>query len=132
MVGSDGVYQFLGLAVFLGQFSADEGVGPFDLMVHGLAHVVQEADPLGVLDVKPQFAGHAAHNKCYLNGVVQYILGVTGPVLKLAHQPYELRVDAVDAYVESGLFSLFLDGRLHLPGNLLDDLLDACGMYPSI
>jgi len=60
VVGLDGVDDVGRFPVLLGQVGADEGVGPLDLVVHGLADVVEQAGPLGPLDVEAEFRGHHA------------------------------------------------------------------------
>ncbi len=115
MVGSDGVHDLLGLAILLGKFSAYKSVGPFHLVIHCFADVVQKADPLGILDVESQFARHAAANESYFDGMVQDVLSVAGPVFEFTHEPDELRVDAVNADIKSSFLALFLYGHLHLP-----------------
>ena len=65
VVGGDGVYDILALAVFFGDVRADQSVRALNFVVHGLADVVQQTGPLGAFDVHPQFGGHHAAQSRY-------------------------------------------------------------------
>ncbi len=61
--------------MLLGQVRADDGVGAFDLVVHGLADVVQETCALGFLFVQAELSGHDATQERDFHGVLEYVLG---------------------------------------------------------
>ena len=59
VVGVDGVDDFLALLVLPGQLHADGDMGAFDLVVDGLAQVVEQTGPLGGGDIDADLGGHA-------------------------------------------------------------------------
>ena len=125
MVRGDGVDDLLGLAELLGQVRADDGVGAFDLVVHGLADVVQQPGAFGLLLVEAEFGRHDAAQEGDLHGVLEHVLGEAGAVVQAAEQVDDLGVDAVDADVEGGLLADLLQLGVHLALDLAHDLLDA-------
>src|SRR5450756_1567172 len=82
VVRLDGVAHALRLAVLLAELLRDVGVRTVDLVVHGLADVVQQAGALGDLDVGAQLGGHDAGEMGDLDGVVEHVLAVAGAVLE--------------------------------------------------
>ena len=132
MVGHDGVENVAGFTEFLGQVRADDGVGAFDLVVNGLAKVVEQAGALGPFYVHAQFGGHDAGQGGHFQGVLEHVLGVAGAVLELAEQAHELGVDAVNAAVEGGLLADLTDLDVKFLLALLDDVLNAGGMDTAV
>ena len=59
-------------------------MGAFDLVVHGLADVVQQTRALGSLNVQTQLRGHQAHQVRDFDGVLQDILRKTVPKAQAA------------------------------------------------
>jgi len=100
MVGGDGVDDLLGLTVLLGEFGADESVGPLDLMVHCFTHIVEKTDTLCIFHIETQFGSHAATQERHLDGMMKDVLGIACSVLQFAHKPDEFRMDPVDTDVE--------------------------------
>src|SRR5450756_2034696 len=125
VVRLDGVAHALRLAVLLAELLRDVGVRAVDLVVHGLADVVQQAGALGDLDVGAQLGGHDAGEMSHLDGVVEHVLAVAGAVLEAPEDSDELGRHAVHVGVEAGLFPRFLHGGLDLGFRLKVRLLDA-------
>ena len=107
-------------------------MGALQLVVHGLAQVVEQARPLGGLDVGPQLRRHHAGDVADLDGVLQHVLAVAGPVVEAAQHLHQLRVQVPHAALEHGALTLGLDGALHLPAGLLHHLLDMGGMDAAV
>src|SRR5450830_775125 len=125
VVRLDGVAHALRLAVLLAELLRDVGVRTVDLVVDGLADVVQQAGALGDLDVGAQLGGHDAGEMGYLDGVVEHVLAVAGAVLEAPEDSDEFGRHAVHVRVEAGLFPRFLHGGLDLGLRLKVHLLDA-------
>ena len=125
VVPADGVDDLFALVVPPGQVGADLRVPALDLVVDGLADVVQEARPPGQLAVQAQFLGQHAGEVGDLDGVLQDALAVTGAVLQAAQQLDLLGVQAADARVEGDLLAGLVDVVVDLLAALRDDLLDA-------
>ena len=125
MVGQNGVDNGRRFAVTLGQIGSDEAVGALHFMVHSLADVVEKPGPLGLLDVLAQFGGHDAAEEGHFQGVLQDILGVAGAVFELADVFDQFGMDGVNPHVKGGLLPGFLEGPLHLLGDLAHYLLNA-------
>ena len=95
-----------------------------DLVVDGLADVVQQAGALGDLGVGAKFGGHDAGEMSDLDGVVEDVLAVARAVLEAPEDANELGRHAVHVGVEAGLFPGLLDGGLDLSLRLKVRLLD--------
>ena len=73
--------------VFLGKIRADVHVRAFDLVVDGLADVVQQAGALGQRDVHAQLGGHHAGTGAETSmRMLQHVLAVAGAVAHAAQQ----------------------------------------------
>ena len=132
VVGLDGVDDFLGLLILAGDVDADGHVAALDLVVDGLADIVQEAGALGGGHVDAELGSEQAGNVRNLDGVVEHILAVTGAVLHAAEQLDELGMQAVDVCLENGALALGLDGGVDLLLGLGDHFLDAGGVDASV
>ena len=69
---------------FLADVDADLHVAALDLVVKGLADVMQQAGAAGQLNVDAQFASHQAGQPGNFQRVVQHVLAVAGAVLQAA------------------------------------------------
>ena len=118
--------------IFTGQFGADDGMGTFDLVVNGLAQVMQETGTFGLLDVDTEFGSHDAAEKCHLQGVLIDILAVGGAVPEAADQLEYLRMDAVYTQIERRLLTGLLDGKFDLFFRLVNNLLDPAGVDAAV
>ena len=132
MVRGDGMDDVLAFVVLFGDVGANEGMGPFDLMVDGLADIMQQASTLGLFDIHAQFRGHHAAQGRDLQGVLQHVLGKGRTVAQLPQQTDDLGMDAVDPGIEGGLFAHFAHLGIQFLFAFLDDVLDAGGMDAAI
>ena len=112
------------LAVAAGEVGADDRVRALDLVVDGLAEVVQEAGALGGRLVEAKLGGHDAAEGGHLDGVREHVLAEGGAVAQGAQGLHELGVQVMDAGVEGGLLAGLADAlgdeRLRLLVELLD------------
>jgi len=131
-MGGNRLDDALVLAETLGEIRAEFGVRPLQLVVHGLADVVQQPGPLRLPHVKPQLRGHHARQMGHLDGVLQYVLGKTRAILELAQKGDDLGVDVVGAHVEGSPFARLLDDLVHFALHLADHVLDSAGMNPAV
>ena len=72
--------------VALGDLGADGGVRALDLVVDGLADVVEQAAHLGDLDVGADLGGDDRGEMAGLDDVVEHVLAVAGPELEPAEE----------------------------------------------
>ena len=72
-------------------------VRTLDLVVDGLAEVVQQAGALRELDVDAELGGHDAGEVADLERVLEHVLAVARAELQAAERADELGVQAVDA-----------------------------------
>jgi hypothetical protein len=92
-MGLDGVDDFLGFLVLAGHFHADGDVAALDLVVDGLAKVVEQSGALGGGDVHAQLGGDKAGDVGDLDGVAEHVLAVAGAVFHAAEQLDQLGVE---------------------------------------
>ena len=104
---------------------ADDGVGAFHLVIHRLADVVQQTDPLGLFLVHPQLGSHGAAEEGHFQGVLENVLTIAGAVLEPADQVDQLGVHAVGAHVKGGLLAGLADAGLDLFRDFFDHLFNA-------
>ena len=86
VVSGDGVHDLGREVVALGDLSADLGVRALDLVVDGLAEVVQQTRHLGHLDVRAQLRRDHRRQAARLDGVSQDVLAVAGAELEPAQE----------------------------------------------
>ena len=86
MVGGYGMDHPIRFTVSFGQIGPDDRVGSFHLMVDRLADVVQQPGPLSLFHIQSQFRGHGAAKKSHFQGVLQYVLPITGPVFQFSDE----------------------------------------------
>ena len=125
VVRLDGMDDVLLLAETARQVGADDGMAALDLVVDGLAQVVQEPRALGRDGVEPELRGHDAREVGHLERVVQHVLAVGGAVAQAAERAHELGMQVVDARVEGGLLARLLHALVHERLGLAEHLLDA-------
>ena len=87
MVRLDGVHDALRLAVLARELRRDLAVRAVDLVVDGLADVVQQAGAAGDLGVGAELVGHDAGQVGDLDGVVEHVLAVARAELEAAEAP---------------------------------------------
>ena len=132
MVRLDDVGHGFGLAVAAGQVAADGGVRAFDLVVHGLAQVVQQAGPLGQLGVDAQLVGHQAGEMGHFERVHEHVLPVARAELQPAEKAQQFGRHPVDVGVEHRLLACVLDLLLDLFAGLGVHLLDLGRMDAAV
>ena len=96
------------LAVLFADVNADLDMAALDLMVKGLADVMQQTCAACQLDIDAQFAGHQTGQPCHLERVAQDILAEAGAVFQAADKLDEVGVQAVNAQLHNGLVALAL------------------------
>ena len=125
VVRLDGVDDLGALAVATGEVGTDDGVRALNLVVDGLADVVEQAGTLGGRRVEPELGGHDAAELGHLARVLEHVLTEGGAIAKSSEGLDDLGVQVVDAGVEGGLLAGLLDALPHECLGLLVHLLDA-------
>ena len=116
----------------LGDRGADGRVRPLDLVVDGLADVVQQAAHLGDLDVRADLGGDDRRQVARLDDVVEHVLAVAGAELEPAEELDDLGREAGHAGVVGGLLAGLAHDEVDLGAGLGDDLLDAAGVDAAV
>ena len=132
MVGLDGVEDILFLLVLAAELHAQIDMGALELVVQGLADIVEQAGPLGSIHVQAQLRGHEAGNVADLDGVLEDILAIAGAVVETAQHLLDLRVEAADAGLQGGALAFALDDGVHLAAGLLHHLLNVGGVDAAV
>ena len=132
MVGGDAVDDLERQVVALGDLRADRGVRTLDLVVDGLADVVQQPAHLGDLDVGADLGRDDRREVARLDDVVEHVLAVARAVLEPAEELDDLGRQARDAGLVGGLLAGLADDQVDLGAGLGDDLLDAAGMDAAV
>ncbi len=118
--------------ILAGHVHADRDVAALNLVVDGLAQVVEQTCALGDGDVRAQLRGNEPGDVGHFDRVLQHVLAVAGTVLHAAEQAHELGVDAVNVRLEHGALALGLDGGVDLLLGLGDHFLDAGGVDAAV
>ena len=132
MVGLDSVDDLGVLLVLAADIHADLDVAALDLVVEGLADVMQQAGAAGHGDVDPQFAGQQPGQPGHLHAVGQSVLAKAGAVLEPADQLDQVGVQAVDAKLHDSPLAFPLHLQLQLAAALFHRLLDAGGVDTAV
>ena len=103
-----------------------------DLVVDGLADVVEQAAGLGDLDVGADLGRDDRREAARLDHVVEDVLAVARPVLEPAEELDQLRRQARDAALVGGGLAGLADDQVDLGAGLADDLLDPAGVDPAV
>ena len=99
-----------------------------DLVIDGLAEVVQKAGPLDGDGVEPELGGHDRGQIGHFERMVQHVLAERGAIAQTSQGVDELRVEIVDARIERGLLAGLVHPLVHQLDGLVVHLLDARGM----
>src|SRR5215217_5771113 len=94
VVSAYGAHHVVRLPTLLREAAPDQGVCALDLVIYGLADIVQQGGPAGYLDVGTELLGHHAAEVGDLDGVGQHVLAVGSPVLQRAEKPQQVVVHA--------------------------------------
>ena len=132
VVGLDGVEDVLFLLVLAAELHAQIDVSTLELVIQGLADVVEQTGPLGGVDVQAQLRGHKAGNVADLDGVLEDVLAIAGAVMEPSQHLLHLGVEAPDAGLQSGALALALDNGVHLTAGLLHHLLNVGGVDAAV
>ena len=126
------VDDVLALMVLAQELHAERDVGAFELVVDGLADIVQQAGALRRGDVRAELGCHHAGKMRDLDGVLEHVLTVARTVMQAAEQLHQLGVQAAHAGLEHRALTLGLDDGVHLAAGLGDHLLDVGGMDAAV
>ena len=122
----------LGFLILLGKVYANLNVATFNLVVDGLADIMQQTCTACRNRIEAEFAGHHAGNVCHLDGVLQDVLTITGAVAQAAENLDQLRMNAVDAGLEGSTLAFALDDLLNLTASLVNHFLNASRMNTTV
>ena len=92
MVSFDSVDDRFALFVFLADIDADRNVAALDLVVDGLADIMQETGALCGVYINAQLCGNKAGNVRDFDRVLQDVLTVARAVFHAAEQLYDLGI----------------------------------------
>ncbi len=121
----DGVHDLGALAEAAGQIGADDGMAALNLVVDGLAQIVQKTGALHGNGIQAQLGGHHRGEVGNLEGVVEHVLAEGGAVAQAAEGVHELGMQVVDTGIEGGLLAGLLHALVHEAHRLVVHLLDA-------
>ena len=128
----DRVDDLFGLLVLAGKVNADGHVASLNLVVDGLAEVMQQAGTLGRGNVHAELGSEQTGDLGDLDRVVEHVLAVARAVALAAEELDEIGVQAVDIRLKYGALALFLDGLVDLALRLGDHFLDAGGVDAAV
>ena len=103
-----------------------------DLVVHGLADVMQEPRATRQFLVESEFRRYDPRDMRHLEAVLKRVLSVAVAVLQLADRPDKLHVHILDSRIKQGAFPRLDDILLDFLRGLFDQFLDAGGVDPSV
>ena len=103
MMGLDRVDNDGLLAITTGKLSANDGMRSLNVVVNGLAQVVQKTGALGGYNVQTKLGGHNAAQIGDLKRVLQHVLTERGAVAQSAQGLDDLGVQIVDTGIDGGL-----------------------------
>src|SRR3989441_6389851 len=125
VVTDDAVDDVLREPVALEELAADDRVRTLDLVVDGLADVVEQSRALHRLRVVASLGCEHPRDVRHLDGVAEHVLSVRGAEMQPPEQLHEVRMQSADAdLVHSGLRGLLHD-LVDLGPRLRDHLFDA-------
>ena len=116
----------------LGYLGAYLGVRSFDLVVDGLADVMEEAAHLGGLDVGAELGGNDRGQPAGLHGVDEHVLTVAGAELEPPQELDYLRWQGRDAGVVDSLLPCLAHYEIDFGAGLGHDFLDAARVDAAI
>ena len=98
-----------GLVEALEEVGADGGVAAFDVVVDGLADVVEQAGPAGDGAVQAQFVRHHLGQEGHLDAVSQDVLAVAGSEAQGAQEAQHLVGQAADVRLDGRILAKLED-----------------------
>ena len=132
MMCLDGMHDGGVLAVAACEVRADDGMRPFDLVVDGLAKIMQESGAFGGDRIESELACDGTGKRRDLERMLQDVLSVRGAVLETAERLDDVGMQVVNAHVESSLLAGLLHLLVDVTRRLLEHLLDAGGMDAAV
>jgi len=124
----DSVDNCLRLTVLAGNVNTDGHMAALNLMVDGLAKVMEKTGALCSVHVSAQLRCQKSRNVGDLNGVIQHVLTVAGTVLHAAQKLDDFRVETVDIGLKHSSLALGLDGCVDFLLCLCHHFLNAGGV----
>jgi hypothetical protein len=124
-MGSDGVDDFLGLAVSAKDFYADFNMAAFHVMVQRFADIVEQPCSPRNFAVDLQFVSHHASEVRYFNGMVEDILTVTGSELEPTEQLQQTFWQVINPCSPRCFLTSLQDSLLHLLPRLLHNFFNS-------
>ena len=118
--------------VSLEKVCPDHRMRAFDLVVDGLADVVQQARELGDVHVGADLGRHHGREMGDLLRMVQHLLSVTRPEAQDAKMAHDLRVQSLQTELQDRRFALLFDPLQDLLAGFGDDLFDPGRMNPAV
>ena len=132
VMSDDTVDDRLREAVALEKLSADHRVRTFDLVVDGLADVVQETGALHRLRVVTGLGREHPGDVGNFDRVTQHVLAVRRAEVQAAKELHEIRIEPADSDLIDRRFRRLLHDLVDLGASPADHLLDSRGMDASI
>ncbi len=119
-------------AVFFQKLRADRGVRTFDLVVDGLANVMEQSDATADGFVLAQLGGHHTFDAGDLDGVVEHVLREAVTEFQASEQFQYFRMNGLQTELERGVLAGFADHLIEFSADLGNLFLDAGGIDAAI
>ena len=132
MMGLDRVDDNGLLAISAGKLGANDSMRALNVVVDGLAQVVQKTGALGGHNIQTKLGGHHAAQVGNLKRVLQHVLTKRGAVAQSAQGLDNLGMQVVDTGIEGGLLAGLAHALLNQVCGLVIHLLDAGGVNTAV
>src|SRR5216683_741002 len=126
------MYDRGGHPVSLQQICPDHGMRALDLVVDGLADVVEQARQLGDANIGANLRRHHGGEIGDFFGMVQHLLSVAGTEAQDAEVTDDFRVKSLESDLQNRRLALLFDPLQDLQSGLGDDLFDPSRMNPAV
>ena|SRR5437660_4592392 len=111
---------------------ADDGVGSFDLLVNGFAHIMEQRSSLTYIYIGTQLMGDSCCQDRNFDRVGQHVLSVAGTEVEPTQDLEQLRLQAVNIGFKGGILASLANDRIHLLPRFGDNVFDAGRMDASV
>ena len=98
---------------------------PFNLMINGLANIMQQSHSASHFCIEPQLRSHDPGKKADLYRVLQYVLCVASSELQLAQGFNQLIVNTMNAQIKGCLLAGFFNGDVNFLTDFFNHILNA-------
>ena len=105
-------------------FAANDGVRPLDLLVNGLAEIMQQRRRFTDVHIGAQLMRDGAREYGYFNGMRQHVLPVTCAEMQPPQQFKQFGLQSVHAGIQRRPLALFADNQIHFLPRLGYHVLD--------